>query len=68
MLLLHQVAHAGEPEARAAVVLGEATARELVEDEVDVIGMDAAAVVSHAELDPARAGMTEPDLHLTSRR
>jgi hypothetical protein len=44
-LLVDQLTHAGQPEARAAaVVLGKAPTGELIEDGLDVVGVDAPAV------------------------
>jgi hypothetical protein len=43
-LLVDQLTHAGQPEARAAVVLGKASTGELIEDGLDVVGVDAPAV------------------------
>ena len=45
VLLAHQLAHAGEAEPGAAVVLGHPAADELVEDDADVGGVDPAALV-----------------------
>ena len=53
LLLAHQLAHAGESEPGAAVVLGHPAADELVEDHADVVGVDARGPVAS----PYRAGI-----------